>query len=291
MQQELLLLNACTTFSFPISCRLHLFIRKCRCYSQPSHRCVIITFSFLDTGQWGLKLRPSMMCVLDTWRNQDTLNNIATKFPLPTPPMDYIPQPSGSPFQGDLGQAFLPSLSNEFLSPASMWHYSHKSATSLCRTQGWPQPLDATKPASPRPCWFPLFLRATSVWSCRGVLLPEVVFVINKLLRCHLPSVRCCVFSKPIALGWEFLPHQRHEEEAVKTHILCVCVSWINNNLLGFPSCVNRLSIPATLNVNFLFLEPLFLEPATLEPLICCRLACWWRCLPRSCPLLEISRV
>lgn len=120
---------------------------------------------------------------------------------------------------------------------------------------------------------------------------PEVVFVINKLLRCHLPSVRCCVFSKPIALGWESLPHQRHEEEAVKTHILCVYV------FLGLiiiclvfpyplPSCVNLLLIPVTFNVNFLFLEP-----ATLEPLICCRLACWWPCLPRSCPLLEISRV
>lgn len=113
---------------------------------------------------------------------------------------------------------------------------------------------------------------------------PEVVFVINKLLRSHLPSVRCCAFSKPIALGWEFPPHQRHEEEAVKTHILCVYV------FLGLiiiclvfpyplPSCVNLLSILATLNVNFLFLEPTILGPLT-----CCRLACWWLCLPCSCP-------
>lgn len=47
------------------------------------------------------------MCVLDTWRNQETLINLPTKFSLPTAPMDYIPQPSGPPFQGDLGQAFL----------------------------------------------------------------------------------------------------------------------------------------------------------------------------------------
>lgn len=49
-----------------------------------------------------------MMCVLNTWRNQETLINLPTKFPLPTPHMVYIPQPSGPPFQGDLGQAFLP---------------------------------------------------------------------------------------------------------------------------------------------------------------------------------------
>lgn len=168
--------------------------------------------------------------------------------------------------KGTLDRPSCLSLSNEFLSPASTWHYAHKPATSLRRTQGSPQPLDATKPASPRPCWFPLFLRATSVWSCLWCPPPEVVFVINKLLRSHLPSVRCCAFRKLIALGWEFPPHQRHEEEAVKTHILCVCV------FLGLiiiclvfpyplPSCVNLLSILATLNVNFLFLEPTILEP------------------------------
>ena len=101
--------------------------------------------------------------------------------------------------KGTLDRPSCLSLSNEFLSPASTWHYAHKPATSLRRTQGSPQPLDATKPASPRPCWFPLFLRATSVWSCLWCPPPEVVFVINKLLRSHLPSVRCCAFSKQVS--------------------------------------------------------------------------------------------
>ena len=70
---------------------------------------------------------------------------------------------------------------------------------------------------------------------------------------------------------------------------VCVCFGLIIICLVfpyPLPSCVNLLSIPATLNVNFLFLEL-----AILEPLTCCGLACWWPCLPCSCPFLEISRV
>lgn len=117
------------------------------------------------------------MFVLDTWRNQETLINLPTKFSLPTAPMDYIPQPSGPPFQGTLDRPSCLSLSNEFLSPASTWHYAHKPATSLRRTQGSPQTLDATKPASQGPAGS-LFLRATSVWSCCGVLLPRLCLLL-----------------------------------------------------------------------------------------------------------------
>lgn len=58
---------------------------------------------------------------------------------------------------------------------------------------------------------------------------------------------------------------------AIKTHVFCV--SRTDNNLLGFPyplpSCVNLLSIPSDLNVNFLFLDKSFLEHPTSSSLAC----------------------
>lgn len=104
------------------------------------------------------------------------------------------------------------------------------------------------------------------MWSCCGVLLPQAVFVINKQLSSHLSSVRCHVFSHPLTLGWEVLPHQRDDRRQLK-HTSSVFIGLIIN-LLGFPyplpSCVNLLSIPANLNVNFLFLEKFLLGASDL---------------------------
>lgn len=168
----------------------------------------------LDTVVKSWNRKPSILCCLDIWWNQEG------SFGLTVSPTYLIRSPSHATFfiKGTRRSSCL-SLSSRFQFPDDGWNYSNKLVTFSHRKGGRAlHSLVATKSPAPRCSLCSQVQSCVALMACSALLPPSskcMWLITCSHLICLVSDVTCLVI--PIDLRQKSFPHKEGEQEVIRT--------------------------------------------------------------------------